>query len=167
MQKGAKHRAAALVRRFPLFAEMMTLLYRQTRPRFTIGVVGVVLNEDLKVLVVEHVFHARNRWGLPGGWLDRNETPVEGVHRELREELGLEISVIAPILIGDSFGRRNHLDVAFLCKPHNDIQRLSGELLSYRWATPDSIPGKMMPIHREAVGAAYEFWNENIGHVRL
>ena len=41
-----------------------------------------------QVLLVEHVFHPYAPWGLPGGWIDRNESPSQtAVIRELQEEL--------------------------------------------------------------------------------
>lgn len=32
-----------------------------------------------------------NTWDLPGGFLEPDETPEQGLHRELREELGMRI----------------------------------------------------------------------------
>ncbi|MBY5991176.1 NUDIX hydrolase [Ferrimonas balearica] len=32
-------------------------------------------------------------WSLPGGWADQNETPIEGITREVREESGFEVRV--------------------------------------------------------------------------
>ncbi|HVP17636.1 MAG TPA: NUDIX hydrolase [Spirochaetia bacterium] len=34
----------------------------------------------------------KGQWDLPGGFLANGELPVEGIHRELREELDVEVS---------------------------------------------------------------------------
>jgi 8-oxo-dGTP pyrophosphatase MutT (NUDIX family) len=31
------------------------------------------------------------KWGMPGGWLDYGEQPIQGVIRELKEETGIEL----------------------------------------------------------------------------
>jgi len=37
--------------------------------------------------------HNGKKWGLPGGRLHKGELPVDGLKREVREEIGVEITV--------------------------------------------------------------------------
>ncbi len=157
----AKHRLAEAIRRLPWLATILVSALRWTRARYTAGVVGVVLNERDEVLLVKHVFHPSAPWGLPGGWMERDEAPSETLQRELREEIGLEVSILEPLLIlpGE---HRHHLDMAFLCRAHNAVQHLSTELLDYRWAGRDELP-PLPPFHRAAAVAG---WSRRIGEVR-
>lgn len=120
------------------------------QPRFTAGVVGVVMNREEKILLVEHVFHPQTPWGLPGGWLERGEAPILALQRELREETGIQVSICYPLLIETGYYYRTHLDIAFLCRAESDVSCLSSELLDYRWASLDDLP-PMLPFHRAAI----------------
>lgn len=45
-----------------------------------------------KILLVKE--KADKRWTLPGGWADTNETPKEGIEREVFEESGYKVKAI-------------------------------------------------------------------------
>ncbi|MEL6148195.1 MAG: NUDIX hydrolase [Chloroflexota bacterium] len=139
---------ANFLRRFPFIGWFATQLYRLTKPQFTAGVVGIVFNDEGHVLLVEHVFHAKYPWGLPGGWVDRGEPLDVSVVRELREELQLDVTVqlVAHVEIVRKY--RNHIDIAYLCKAHNSVGTLSTELLQYRWTPLDNMP--VIPAFHQA-----------------
>ena len=52
-----------------------------------LGVVGLVLDDQGRVLLVRHSYNPG--WRLPGGGVGRGEPPAAAVLRELQEEVGL------------------------------------------------------------------------------
>jgi len=56
-----------------------------------VDVRGVAFRDD-RVLLVQEILD-ENRWTLPGGWADVNETPSGAVVREVAEESGFETRV--------------------------------------------------------------------------
>jgi ADP-ribose pyrophosphatase YjhB (NUDIX family) len=127
-------------------------LWRLQLPRFTVGVVGVVGNDQGQVLLLEHVFHLDKPWGLPGGWIDKHETPDTAVAREILEETGLFVSVTRQLLATTN-PRMTHLDFAYFCRPQSAVTHLSGEILAYTWADPSDMP-PVPKFHRWAIEAA-------------
>lgn len=57
------------------------------------GIYGICKNEN-KVLVVKKTGGPyRNRFDLPGGTIEQNESLVQAIHREFDEETGMQINV--------------------------------------------------------------------------
>ncbi|MBJ6726000.1 NUDIX hydrolase [Geomesophilobacter sediminis] len=59
-------------------------------PRHTVVVGCLVRNEEGKVLLIRH--HQRG-WEIPQGRVEEGENLVDAVHREVREETGVEIEL--------------------------------------------------------------------------
>jgi ADP-ribose pyrophosphatase YjhB (NUDIX family) len=57
-----------------------------------------VVHDDRVLLVRER---ADGKWTLPGGWADQNESPAEGIVREVKEESGYDIEVEALYAVRD------------------------------------------------------------------
>lgn len=79
-----------------------------------------------------------NKWQLPGGRLHADETPEEGLHREIREETQLDISNIAPFSTGTfkSPTQGDHFLVVYRCQSSTSEVLLDGaELADAKWVS--------------------------------
>src|SRR5256885_17105237 len=65
-------------------------LVRLGQTRFTVTAGAMIFDDAGRILLLGHVFRPDSVWGIPGGFLGRNEQPEEGLRRELREEIGIE-----------------------------------------------------------------------------
>jgi len=63
---------------------------RLRSPSYTLGT-ACLIERDGRVLLVRAAY--RRNWSLPGGLLDRGEVPADGLRRELREEVGIDVDV--------------------------------------------------------------------------
>ena len=73
------------------------------RRALTLGVRGVVEDADKRVLLVRHTYV--RGWHFPGGGVEVNETAVEAIIREVREEAAVQLTE-PPVLAGAYFNRR-------------------------------------------------------------
>lgn len=89
-------------------------------------------------------------WDLPGGKIEPDETPAEGLAREVREELGLSLPA-TPTDSGRWLRRRTgrpdvmiHFFTVRLEGAHADI-RLSDEHVGWRWVDAAALRRHEMP----------------------
>lgn len=146
-------RVANTLRHITWLMPLAQSVWRIGQARYTVGAVAVILNSDRNILLVEHVFHPEIPWGLPGGWVGRNETPDVAILREIHEELGLAIELKKQLLF--EVERKGHYNLAYLCKPLGEIGTLSPELLSYRWVDYLDLP-TLYPFHYRAIAQAIQ-----------
>lgn len=119
--------------------------WRLTKP-CTVGVRGLVQNDEGAVLLVRHGYGGRE-WFLPGGGHRGSESPEEALVREMREETGLEVSVQG--LIGAYFYtggyKRDHILIYQCQAVGGEIQHVGGEISAIGWFAPDALPVPVMP----------------------
>lgn len=146
-----KEGIARLVRHSP-FDRLMAWGVRLTVPRQRVGVALVTFNANEEVLLLRHVFHTANPWGLPGGWLARNEAPGDGLTRELREELGLGVVLDGPIHVSHEKAPA-HIILAYLGRLQPGPMRLNAEIIEARWFGLDRLPRPLWPFTERAIAA--------------
>jgi ADP-ribose pyrophosphatase YjhB (NUDIX family) len=122
-------------------------------PQKRIGVAIVLLDETEQVLLLHHVFHPFAPWGVPGGWLGRNEAPAAGGLRELREETGLT-AVLGPVISVEYETKPNHIEIAYLAWVESGTLSLSAEIIEAKWFPVDQLPDGMLPFVRTAIETA-------------
>jgi len=105
-----------LWRVLPLSSGLQFALLWLINPKFLLGVVGVVVDDRGRVLLLDHSYRNESPWALPGGWLRRGEQPAEALVRELREEVGLEVTdvTLLDVHLDPSVPRA---DISLVCRP--------------------------------------------------
>ena len=135
-------------------------IVRAISPSFTVGAMCIIEREDGALLLVRHSY--RERWGVPGGLLQRGEDVETGARREVHEEVGLMIELLGePAVVVDPGPQR--VDVVFRCRPAlgsdpDEIAARSPEIVEARWFRPEELPelqfetaGALVTLARAAV----------------
>jgi len=121
-------------------------------PRFLVSVVAVVFDDRGRVLLLRHTHDRAHPWGLPSGRLERRETPVQAVIRELREETGLQGEVRALVAL-ERVQPLPVLRAAYLCRVRGEF-RPSVEVAEAAYFTPAALPAGVRAVQRKMISQA-------------
>ena len=117
-----------------------------------LAVGAVIFDPRGRVLVVRRGREpSKGAWTLPGGKVEPGETPERAIVREVREETGLEVRVVAPLEVyalrrdGWSFDIHEHL-----CAPTDDRAPAAGDDADeVRWVDVDELDA--LGVHADAI----------------
>ena len=112
---------------------------RLAHTRFTVTAGAVIFNDKGEVLLLKHRFRAGSGWGLPGGFMEHGEQPLDALRRELREEIGLEVDDVK-ILAARSFKKPKQVEVLFRARANADVKSRTMEVERAEWFAVDSLP---------------------------
>jgi ADP-ribose pyrophosphatase YjhB (NUDIX family) len=134
---------------------MRRLLVRATQPSFTVSAGAVVFDQKGQVLLLNHVLRPASGWGVPGGFLQKNEQPQDALKRELCEEAGVEIEDLRLISIRTSKG---HVEIIYRCQAKNgaEARAMSSEINEAKWFKLDELPPEMEQGQRRLIIRARE-----------
>ena len=109
-------------------------------------VVHAVVERDGALLLVKRAptLSEGGKWGLPGGFLDRDERLVDGVLRELREETGWSGEVRALLRVNSRPDRphedRQNVAFDFVIRPLAKVGEPDQESTAVEWVPIDRLP---------------------------
>ncbi|BCK69788.1 NUDIX hydrolase [Streptomyces libani subsp. rufus] len=106
----------------------------------SVSVAGVVVREDGRVLVIKRADNGA--WEAPGGVLELNERPEEGVCREVLEETGIKVETQRLTGVYKNM-KRGVVALVFSCRPVGGEERTSDESVDVRWFTREEVEGHM------------------------
>lgn len=114
-------------------------LLDRAHPRFLVGVNGVGVTPDGRVILARHRFGSP-QWRLLGGFIAREESFQDALRREVREETGLEIEV-GPLLEANTGHRWARVEIVYAYRVIGGRTALTGELAEIgAFATSDLPP---------------------------
>jgi 8-oxo-dGTP pyrophosphatase MutT (NUDIX family) len=105
--------------------------------------VRALIITDGQILFIHHAFKRETgmwgRWTFPGGRLDPDETdPIAALHREVREELSVDIEVLGSL--GVYYSRSGMDYTIFAARPLGPIGPLKAdEVRAVVWLTPAEV----------------------------
>ena len=107
------------------------------KDKFTIGAFAIILDKEDRILLC----HRRDRdiWNLPGGSLEKGESPWECVKREVKEETGLDVKIVRLVGIY-SKPNKDEIVFQFLCEPTGGKLKLNDEADKIEYFTCSRIP---------------------------
>lgn len=129
-------------------AAIRTRFVRLTQQTFTVSVGAIVTNEDGKVLLLDHVLRPASGWGIPGGFINKDEQPAKAVKREICEEIGLEIENIE-ILRAHTY--RRHVEILFRAEAGGEGKVQSLEIRQLKWFDVNELPEEMNRAQKQMI----------------
>jgi 8-oxo-dGTP pyrophosphatase MutT (NUDIX family) len=103
---------------------------------------------DKKFLLVQELLNDQKFWDIPGGTIEFGEEPIATLHREIFEEVGIEVSVKETVGVYTFMSRKKDLQVVctvFHCIPTSapviDITNNPAQenIINYGWFSKDDL----------------------------
>lgn len=110
---------------------------------YRITVKAAIIDGD-RLLLLRRGFRSgkakQGLWELAGGGVEKGESPDFSLRREVREETGLELAELKPVLIWNRSREEGEIiGITYLAKPVSTDIKLSDEHIEYAWVKSDEL----------------------------
>ncbi len=106
--------------------------YKIKKKNIRRAVDGVILDGKGNILLIKRKYPPfKDFYALPGGFIEKGESPKQAIMREIKEETNLEVEIVEKIGVYDKPGRDPRGEIhstAFLCKIIGDISKLKASM---------------------------------------
>ncbi len=113
---------------------------RRYPSRPVVGVGAIITRGDAVLLVRRGREPQKGIWSIPGGVLKVGETLEEGVRREVREEVGIEVRVVERVevverILPDAKGKLeyHYILIDYLCEPTEGTLQAADDAAEAAW----------------------------------
>jgi ADP-ribose pyrophosphatase YjhB (NUDIX family) len=130
-------------------------IVRATESHFTVAMAAVVRDREGRVLLLDHVFRPGSGWGLPGGFLAAREQLEDGVRRELREEVGLELDGLE-LAFARALVFTNQVEIVYRATARGEPRPRGIEISGCAWFSPDALPDGLSGDQRRVIARALD-----------
>jgi ADP-ribose pyrophosphatase YjhB (NUDIX family) len=116
----------------------------------TVG--AVVVDDEGRVMLLQHEFRTGSGWGIPGGFLEQGEQPLAGLRRELREEIGVELAA-AELVSVRTLKRPQQVEIHFRCRLREGATAApqSMEINRVGWFDASALPPELSRDQRRII----------------
>ena len=118
------------------------------RATFTMGGFAVIQDAEGRILFAHRT--DEDRWNIPGGGVEKGESPWEAAVREAKEESGLDVKIVKLLGIYNK-PERNDIVFLFLCEKTGGELTLNDEASDFKYFRKDELPPNMSPRERESL----------------
>ena len=124
---------------------------------FPVCVISLVANTRNEVLLLKQSYLSTEYSTFVAGYMQEGESAEDAIKREIKEEVGLDISVLHYVTTR-WFHSKQLLMIGFIAKTCNDNFVLSQEVDFAEWVPLEKVPEKIYPDHPDNV--AYALYRE-------
>jgi 8-oxo-dGTP pyrophosphatase MutT (NUDIX family) len=126
-----------LYKRLPIPRRLRDWIVWRGNSRFLVGVLGIILDGEGKVLLLSHTYR-KQPWGLPGGWMVYEE-PKAGLKRELREETGFTVDV-GRLVYAEYLAKPHRVNLYFIGRYIGGAFVRNEEISNFKFVKIDELP---------------------------
>jgi 8-oxo-dGTP pyrophosphatase MutT (NUDIX family) len=120
--------------------EPLSKLAEGEEKNLKINAICIIFDKNMRILLVRRSPDSDwepNKWGLVGGGVEEGEKPIEGVAREIEEEIGLEPKTLIEKFVIQR--DKDNVEHIFVGKVEDGQVKIDHESRDFGWFTPEEI----------------------------